>query len=73
MVFEHRKLPLLRSNAFQIENYNALNSLVKWIMYTYSIVYLLEIALDFEEHLILSERSKNLTLRFSLNFKSFAK
>ena len=32
-----------------------------------------EIALDFEEHHILSKRSKNLTLRFSLKIKTFAK
>ena len=33
----------------------------------------LEIALEFELHLILSERSMNLTLRFSLKIKSFTK
>ena len=32
-----------------------------------------EIALDFEEHHILSERSKNLILRYSLKIKTFAK
>ena len=33
----------------------------------------LEIALEFELHLILSERSMKLTLRFGLKIKSFTK